>query len=150
MKVLRIYIDTSVIGGCLDAEFAPSSAALLDMAREGRATLLVSDLLLAELRKAPAAVMALLDSMPHSCLEFIVGSDEAKALRDAYLAEKVLGQASIKDAYHVALATVAGADVLVSWNFRHIVHVDKIRGFGWINMRMGYRLIEIRTPEEVA
>lgn len=107
MKVLRIYVDTSVIGGCQDAEFAPSSASLLDMARDGRATLLVSDLLLTELRKAPPSVMAMLDSVPRSCIEFVEDSDEAKALRDAYLAEKVLGAASRNDAHHGALATVA-------------------------------------------
>jgi hypothetical protein len=70
-------------------------------------------------------------------------------LRDAYLRAEVLGGGSEKDAHHVALATVAKADIIVSWNFRHIVHFDKIRGFQSVNLREGYAALEIRSPKEV-
>jgi hypothetical protein len=53
------------------------------------------------------------------------------------------------DAQHIAIATVARVDVLVSWNFRHIVNLQRIRGYNSVNLRMGYPMIEIRTPREV-
>ncbi len=149
MKLLRIYVDTSVIGGCLDDDFAQDSTALLEMSRRGEATLLVSDLLAAELRLAPPEVIAVFDSLPTPSLEAVSSSTESEALRDLYLAAGVVGPGSTNDAHHVALATVARADMIVSWNFRHIVHLKKIRGFNSVNLREGYPPIEIRSPKEV-
>ncbi len=64
-------------------------------------------------------------------------------------AAKIVGKRYTTDAFHVALATVAGADVIVSWNCKHIVHLEKIRGFNAVNLLNGFANIEIRTPEEV-
>jgi len=149
MKRLRVYVDTSVIGGCLDEEFAEESRALLAMAREGRAVLLVSDVLLFELEPAPVDVQGALAQLPQDCLDVVLRTEEAERLRDAYLEAGVLGPESRNDALHVAIATVAGADVMVSWNFRHIVHLEKTRGFNAVNLREGYKPLEIRSPREV-
>jgi hypothetical protein len=146
---LRSYVDTSVIGGSLDEEFAEESLALLEMAERGEATLLVSDVLLEELGGAPADVRALLDRLGSVSTELLEASEEAIRLRDAYLAAGVVGPAAERDAQHVAIATVAQADLIVSWNFKHPVHVDKIRGFNAVNLAQGYRLIDIRSPVEV-
>ena len=54
----------------------------------------------------------------------------------------------LDDAYHIAVATVNRLDVLVSWNFKHIVNYDKIKLFNSINLRLGYPMIEIRSPKE--
>jgi hypothetical protein len=70
-------------------------------------------------------------------------------LAKRYIAEGVVGESSLDDCRHIALATLANADVLVSWNFKHIVNVDRIRGYNGINMKMGYSQIDIRTPYEV-
>ena len=149
MKRLRIYIDTSVIGGCLDSEFAEQSEALLDMGRRGEIVLLVSDLLADELARAPDEVQARLGSMSGDGLEPVVRSPEAERLRDAYLEAGVVGPSSANDALHVAIATTSAADVIVSWNFKHLVHLEKIRGFNAVNLREGYGMIEIRSPREV-
>ncbi|MGD0897458.1 MAG: hypothetical protein ABR915_06445 [Thermoguttaceae bacterium] len=146
---MRVYVDTSVIGGCLDEEFAEESVALLEMARQGGLVLLVSDLLLEELGKAPPAVLAVLERLPVDCTETLVASEESRRLRDAYLAAGIVGDASESDAHHVALATIARADLIVSWNFKHIVHVDKIKMFNSVNLMQGYGLIDIRSPLEV-
>ena len=53
------------------------------------------------------------------------------------------------DAQHIALATVCRADLVVSWNFKHIVHYEKIRGFNSVNLREGYGMVDIRSPREV-
>jgi predicted nucleic acid-binding protein len=149
MKQLRIYVDTSVIGGCLDEEFAAESRALLRMAHEGSIVLLVSDLLAGELDSAPAPVRDLFGQLPSHVLEMVSRSAETERLRDAYIRAGVVGRQRGNDALHVALATVAGADMVVSWNFRHMVHFDKIRGFNAVNLREGYKPIEIHSPNEV-
>jgi len=149
MKRLRIYADTSVIGGCLDAEFEVESRRLLELARQGTLTLLVSDLLLEELALAPESVQAHLAAVPTASLEPLMRTPESARLRDAYVDAGVLPATSSNDAHHVALATVARADLLVSWNFKHLVHFDKMRGFNAVNLREGYGPIEIHSPKEV-
>jgi predicted nucleic acid-binding protein len=150
MKRLRIYPDTSVIGGCLDPEFSEASLRLVEMIRRGEGIFLLSELLELELERAPDQVRAMVSSLPIEAVERVSDSTEAVRLRDAYLAAGVVGPRSIDDAHHVALATVARADVIVSWNFKHIVHFAKIRQFNAVNLVEGYALIDIRTPEEVA
>ncbi|MGQ9651045.1 MAG: hypothetical protein ACUVXJ_13125 [Phycisphaerae bacterium] len=149
MKTLRIYADTSVIGGCLDDEFADPSRKLIGMARAGRIVLLLSDILASELVLAPAGVQDVFARLAGPYVEAVESSLESRQLRDAYLAAKVVGAAQTGDAHHVALATVVRADLIVSWNFKHIVHYDKIRLFNAVNLREGYPPIDIRTPWEV-
>jgi len=149
MKQTRVYVDTSVIGGCFDKEFAKESLALVQAAREGRIVLLLSDLLVDELAKArPEIQNALSDLLPNA-YEEVSGGEESERLRDAYLKAGVVGPQHAADAEHIALATVSGADIVLSWNFKHIVHWDKIRGFNAVNLREGYPPIEIRSPQEV-
>ena len=149
MKKLRIYIDTSVVGGCHDEEFQDESRKLMDMARRGDILLLVSGVLFDELSKAPKHVQEVLNELPLEVLENLSLSEEAEALQLAYMKARVVEPLHGNDAMHVALATVAKADMIVSWNFRHIVHFDKIRGFNAVNLREGYLPIEIRSPKEV-
>ena len=149
MKRRRVYVDTSVVGGCLDEEFAEESLALLAMARRGEIILLVSDTLLDELADAPPDVGAVLDSVPPEHIEFLTRSDEVFGLRDRYLERGIVGPKSADDALHVAFATVARVDLFISWNFKHIVHYDKIRKFNGVNLVEGYPTIEIRSPKEV-
>ncbi len=149
MKIPRIYIDTSIVGGCLDKEFASESRALLDMAREGKIILLVSDLLLEEIEGAPSDVKAVLSSLTAGSIERITDSNESDELALKYLAEEILTPKSDADARHVALATVSGAEMIVSWNFKHIVHYDKIQRFNGVNLLMGFRAIRIHSPMEV-
>jgi len=149
MKKLRIYIDTSVVGGCLDDEFKGESLKLLDMVKSGNAIFILSGLLAREIESAPKAVQDVLSGIPASNSDGIALNKEAEDLRDAYLAAGVVGMSQKNDALHVALATVARADMIVSWNFKHIVHYDKIRGFNAVNLKEGYLPIEIRSPLEV-
>ena len=149
MPRFRLYADTSVMGGCFDLEFVEASQAFMTCVREGSLTLVISELLIEELSQAPTAVQELLTELPTDQIESIMITDESEILRDAYLAAKVVGPASSYDAHHVALASIAKVDYIVSWNFKHLVHVEKIRGFNSVNLRLGYPLIDIRTPKEV-
>ena len=145
----RIYTDTSVIGGCLDAEFAGPSSGLFARFARGRATLVLSDLTRLELSVAPARVGAVLDTVPAAHREEVLFSREAAELAEAYLAAGVIGRAHRVDAQHIALATLERVDVLVSWNFKHIVNLTRIHGFNSVNLRRGLPLLEIRSPREV-
>ena len=104
MKKLRIYLDTSVFGGCFDREFEVESNNL---------------------------------------------SEEIESLRDAYMKAGVLGSSCLRDAEHIATASVVNCDLVVSWNFKHIVHFDKIAGFNAVNIRLGYKALSIFSPKEV-
>jgi predicted nucleic acid-binding protein len=146
---LRIYLDTSVIGGCFDEEFKIESNRLLQMAQEGQIIFLLSDLLLQEVSRAPENIRTLMSSLPDESTEIIISTPEDVELRKAYMAADVVGPAAENDAHHVAIATIAKADVIVSWNFKHLVHWDKIRLYNAVNLREGYSMVEIRTPREM-
>jgi hypothetical protein len=76
-------------------------------------------------------------------------TDEAIALAETYIKEGALTIKSYNDALHIALATLNNAGVLASWNFKHIVNLNRIRLYNSINLKLGYRMIEIRTPREI-
>lgn len=99
--------------------------------------------------RAPQQVREFLVTIPAQQIENIRLTQEALNLADRYILAKVVGQTSRADCQHIAMATLAKADVLVSWNFKHIVNLDKIRGYNGINYLLGHNMIEIRTPKEI-
>jgi len=111
--------------------------------------IIVSDILEAELLGAPDFVRQLLDSISNEFIERVRLSKDASELADKYIEAKVVGKTSKADCQHIAIATVCHADVLVSWNFKHIVNLDRIRGYNGINFQNGHQMIEIRTPKEI-
>jgi hypothetical protein len=149
MQRLRIYVDTSVFGGCFDREYQESSQAFFQLAFDQRIILLISNLVAIELKYAPPEVRQFFFSLPGAAVESIRRSYESIRLRNLYLNAGVLGPKHLFDADHIALATIAQADLIVSWNFRHMVHPGKIRGFNHINRQEDYPPVDIRTPGEV-
>ncbi|MCG3130811.1 MAG: hypothetical protein FLDDKLPJ_01584 [Phycisphaerae bacterium] len=145
---LVTYADTSVYGGVFDEEFSEASRSFFNLAGGGRFRLLVSDVLRREIERAPDHVRGFFDQQLH-LMTFVAFTREVMALRDAYLKAGILGVKSADDAAHVASAVVGGADLIVSWNFRHIVHIDKARMYNAVNQLHGYRAVEIRSPAEV-
>jgi len=139
----------SLIGGCLDPEFREPSTRLIQLFKSGRALLVLSDLTQLELDGAPERVRRVLDSIPEAFRETVEFTEEASALAQRYVEQGVLAESKWVDAQHIALATVSRVDVLVSWNFRHIVNLERIRGYNSVNLKAGYPLLEIRTPREV-
>ena len=144
----RIYIDTSVFGGYFDEEFAEHTIPLFDRLKKNEFTLLFSTVTQDELENAPEKVKELVKGLKIESTEFLDTTDEAVDLATEYITEKVVGQTSYADCLHIALATINRADFLVSWNFKHIVNVQRIRGYSSINIKNGYRQIEIRSPRE--
>ena len=145
----RIYIDTSVIGGCQDEEFSKWSIQLFEDFREGLRTAVVSDLTRRELEGAPESVKKTLLSLPDSNLENVFLTEEAETLAQKYIADRVVSVRHIADAQHIAIASLERVDVLVSWNFKQIVNLDRIHAFNSVNLKSGYPVLEIRSPREV-
>jgi len=149
VKRLRIYVDTSVFGGPFDEEFSETSRRFFEEARQGRYTLLISDVTAREIQKGPPDVRQFFLSLPESQMEQVVMTHEAVTLRDRYIEAGILTPTRLDDAAHVALATIAEADLIVSWNFRHLVHFEKIRQYNAVNLTLGHKSIEVRSPQEV-
>ncbi len=148
MKV-RIYTDSSVVGGCEDVEFTEYSTRLMESFAQGERLLVLSSLTIQELAAAPPAVRMRLAAVPEAHIDLVQLDAEAMDLADAYMAAAVAMPRERADAQHIAIATVARVDVVVSWNFKHIVNLKRIHGYNSVNLRMGYPMIEIRTPREV-
>jgi len=146
---IRVYADTSVFGGCFDFEFEEASRRFFDEVLRGRIQLVLSDTTALELTEAPDQVRRVLADLPPSSVERVFLNEEVERLRDAYLAHGVVGPASRRDAEHIAAATIADVDLIVSWNFKHIVHYEKISGYQGVNMLEGYNAIRIYSPLEV-
>ncbi len=149
MKVLRVYVDTSVLGGCFDAEFVRWSAGLMEDFRQRRFRPVLSEVTAAEVLRAPDPVRDLHAEIMDLGAEILPVSREALMLRASYQARGVLGSRFENDMLHIAVATIADVDVLVSWNFRHIVRLDKIRLFNAVNIEQGYKALTIYSPREV-
>ena len=145
----RIYIDTSVIGGCFDKEFKEWSDKLFDEFRIGNKIAVISDITLDELSFSRLEVRIHLDTIPNNFKEYILNDEESEELADLYIKEKAVTQKSHEDALHIAIATINKVDVLVSWNFKHIVNLDRIRKYNAVNLMNGYSMLEIRNPREI-
>jgi hypothetical protein len=149
MAIHRIYMDTSVFGGYFDPPFEDASKALIQEVREGRTICVLSDLTLTELGPAPAQVRDLVANLPPETIEFVTLEAETVQLAEAYITAGVVPAGSRVDAQHIAIATVARVDIIVSWNFRHIVNLQRIRKFNGVNLLKGYPEMEIRSPIEI-
>jgi predicted nucleic acid-binding protein len=145
----RLYFDSSVIGGYYDFEFAEDSRRVIGYAQSERIAVLISEVVVQEILKAPTRVQEVLFSIPSGAIERIELSQEILFLRDAYLSAQIVSPLWSNDAMHVAAATVARADAIVSWNFQHIVRLDKMRAYNQINLANGYGILTIISPKEV-
>lgn len=125
----RVYLDTSVIGGLFDEEFADDTRRLFRAIRAGKAVALVSSVTQEELEAAPERVQDALLTLPDGALVRLPDDPEVEALAEAYLNHDVVTEGYRGDATHTAFANFYVADVLTSWNFRHIVNLARIEQF---------------------
>jgi predicted nucleic acid-binding protein len=148
MKNIRVYADTSVFGGIFDDEFQRASSAFFEQVKLGIFTLYISPIVGNEISLSPEQVKDhYAEIMPFA--ETIEISDKALRLRDAYLRAKIVSKKYSNDGLHVALATIAQCSMIVSWNFKHIVHYEKVALYNAINILEGYEQISIHSPLEV-
>ena len=145
----NLYLDTSVFGGYYDEEFEEDTRMLFEKIKLGQFHVVYSNITEDELLDAPERVRNVFLDIPGYLKTKIELSQEAVQLADTYLSENVVGQTSRTDCFHIALATIEKVDILVSWNFKHIVNVKRIRGYNSVNLKFGYSIIDIRSPKEI-
>jgi len=145
----RIYIDTSVVGGYFDDEFKEATVKLFERLDNNEIVFVISDLLDLELINAPLHVREHLLNYSPDKFQRVELTEDAIKLADTYIEERVVGKTSMEDCRHIALATINKVDVLASWNFKHIVNLDRIKGYNSVNLRLGYSMIEIRSPKDL-
>ena len=144
----RVYCDTSVIGGCFDTEFEQASLRFFELVDAGLFKLVLSFMVDEEMTQAPSRVQAQYAKLAERA-EIVQSSAAAVALLQAYLDHQILAVRWEVDALHVALASIARCDMIVSWNFAHIVQYDKIRKYNAVNVLCGYNPLAIHSPLEV-
>jgi predicted nucleic acid-binding protein len=145
----RLYIDTSVFGGYFDVEFEEVTKPFFDRILKREFIVVFSNITEQELQNAPQKVKDLMSMLPADTSEYLQLTTEATELAQKYIEENVVGKTSFADCLHIALATIYKADLLVSWNFKHIVNVVRIRGYNSVNLKLGYSTIDIRSPREL-
>ncbi len=145
----RIYLDTSIFGGYFEPDFEVWTKVLFDRISKGEFKVLVSRLTDIELQNAPQKVRDLANSIQKNNIEWLDITTDSVQLADKYIGEKVVGKTSHSDCIHIAIATLNYADVLVSWNFKHIVNHIRIRGYNAVNFKYGHKILDIRSPREI-
>ena len=145
----RFYFDTSVFGGLFDVEFEEETALLFEKVNLGLIKCVYSNLTESELTNAPEKIRNYFESIKGEFKEKVFVTPEGLKLAQTYVDEKVVGETSLDDCIHIATATLNKVNVLVSWNFKHIVNIYRIRGYNSINLRLGYSILEIHSPKEI-
>ncbi|HBF88849.1 MAG TPA: PIN domain protein [Bacteroidales bacterium] len=149
MKKPRLYFDTSVFGGIYDVEFQQETELLFEMVKNGEIICVYSDLCEYELENAPEKVKNHFLGLGKNQTEFVEITEEINQLAEEYIQEKVVGETSIDDCRHIACATINKVDYLISWNFKHIVNIFRIRGYNAINIKNGHIQLDIRSPKDI-
>ena len=145
----QVYIDTSVIGGCIDQEFKEWSIKLFDEFKNGKKIAVISDITLDELELAPKKVQEILKQIPDRYLKIVESNAETEELARQYILKNAVSEKFYLDALHIAIATYYNVTVLSSWNFKHIVNLDRIIKYNSVNIEMGYKILEIRSPRDI-
>ena len=147
--IQRFYIDTSVIGGVFDTEFEEHSTILMEKIKLGQLKAVISEVTENEIMKARKEIRNFYISLPKEKIEFVEITKDAVLLADNYIKDKVVGKTSRNDCLHIGIATVCKVDILVSWNFKHIVNIYRIRGYNSVNIKLGFPSLEIRSPKDI-
>lgn len=121
-----VYIDTSVVGGVFDEEFKLWTNVFFAEVKSGQFKSATSELLFEELERVPQQVRDYIDSLPATQVQTAIYNDEAKELAEEYISAGILGKSSLTDCRHIAIATINNIMIVTSWNFKHIVNLDKI------------------------
>ncbi|GLU55934.1 PIN domain-containing protein [Dyadobacter frigoris] len=145
----RFYFDTSVFGRVFDTEFEKESIILFEKVNLGQIQCIYSDLTENEISKVPERIRAFFLDLEEDQKQLVKVTPEAFQLAQTYISKNVVGQTSLDDCIHIAVATLSKVDVLVSWNFKHIVNVHRIHGYNSVNLQLGHKILNICSPKEI-
>ncbi|MEQ8239521.1 MAG: hypothetical protein RIA69_09935 [Cyclobacteriaceae bacterium] len=147
--IKKVYIDTSVVGGYFDEEFEFWTKIFFESVKKNEFQIVISDILTEELKYAPEFIRNFLDEFPDEHKVYVELSSDVEALARQYISSQIVGVKSLVDCRHIATATINQIEILTSWNFKHIVNLNKIHLYNGVNLQYGYRPVEIRTPREI-
>ena len=122
---------------------------MFDDFKSGKRIAVISDITLDELSDAPEQVQENFRKIPEDNLEILISDLESEKLADLYVVEGAVSRKFYEDALHIAISTINQVNVLASWNFKHIVNLDRIRLYNAVNLKNGYTMLEIRNPREI-
>lgn len=142
-------MDISVFGGLFDEEFKEFTEPLFDRIDKNEFSIIFSNVTRDELSSAPKKIRQRAESLPENATEIVKSDIESAKLAKRYIDEYVVGKPSYADCLHIAIATIHNGDILVSWNFKHIVNVVEIIGYNSVNLAEGYKQIDICSPREL-
>ncbi len=153
LRKQKLYLETSVFGFLVGERALPQrepTERLFQDIAEGHFDAFISDEVLRELKEAPDPPRAqLFQIITTQGLHVLEVNQEAKELTVRYIEAGIIPAKVEPDALHIAIATVHGLDILVSWNLQHIVKSKTRREVNAINALWGYRTIDLATPQEV-
>ena len=145
---LRVYADATVVRGCFEDAFRRPSRQLFDAFAWGDDfTLLLSDHVVATLDAESAETRAVLTRIPDAHSELLATTTSSKELVDAYVRVGAVPESARHHACHFALATLAKADVLVSWDFKNVVNLHRIQFCNYVNVARGHERLAVHTPQ---
>jgi predicted nucleic acid-binding protein len=149
-EIKRVYVETSVISGMFDSNDHPAKAQpFWDAVKRGEIRVVLSNVLYDEIKVAPLHIREYYGNIPALQSERIEETEESKRLASVYTAARIVTKQHLTDCKHVALAAIARADAIVSWNCTHIVNENRIDRYNDINEAFGLPRIKILTPDEV-
>ena len=150
---MKFYVDTSIFGGVFDEKFKEDTIAFFKYIEASNAAIIYSNITIKELGKAPKQVKELVQALEETeaiNISRINMNNEAEVLAKNYIEEGALTKKCEEDARHIALASIyGGINALVSWNFKHMVNFIRIQQYNYINLKLGYKNIDIRSPKEI-
>ena len=153
MRIPKIYLETSVLN-FIFADDAPDKKAdtirLFEEISDGKYRPFTSIYVTEEIDNAPEnKKRGMYGLITDHDVEVLQKTDEIKHLADAYVNEGIIPKRHSTDALHIAAATVNDLDIIVSWNFRHIVKRKTVIMTESVNLRNGYKKMEIYSPTQV-
>lgn len=149
MRTPTLYLDTSVLGGYFDDEWKQPTRELWRQMEAGLWVFLTSILVREEIENAPPQVREHFTRTFTDETALLAFTEEMETLAEAYVSQGVVSQKYIEDAGHVAIATVNRLDYLVSWNFKHLVNVEREKGFNAVNLLRSWQSVRIVNPLEL-
>ena len=147
---LRIYLDTSVISAYVDHRLPERMQATVDFwGRLREYEVCISELTVAEIQATEEpGLRARMENLIRP-FRVLAIEEEARRLAQEYVRRGVFSAATMEDAVHVAVAVASRQDILVSWNFRHLVNRRRRALINEANILRGYPTIEILAPPEM-
>ena len=150
MKKLKLYLDTSVIS-YLDQSDAPErmkeTRLFWERVKAGKYDVVISDIVTKEIENCEEKKKTVLISyLAEITYEFFTQDERSIKIADQFVDLHILKEKCIDDCRHIAGAIVSGCDIIVSWNFKHIVNHKTQMGVKAITALEGYKELFVYTP----